>query len=276
MIRYLILRISDLLARAARDRRQLTRGEQLSVVMFFHLGISLVALGIIVLFNAGTYTPWGFFICEGVIIAGCIILTVRVPAFQTFLRAALGPPGAWREQVKQSSNGNAQGSNGNASGQEETAQKGNGTAKEASGVKKAEEIAGAVLIAAFVVQFAALVFLLWATGGPIDSPFAELTLAIAVFTPFLANDPKTVGSVVAASIVYYAGLIAVFSQTHDGTRVDTSVWAYFAVNVMILLGAITFTMYESLARSWQDGMAEFMEQPPEGTSQDDPSAPAET
>ncbi len=243
MFRYLILRFSELLARAARERRQLTRGEQLSVVMVFHLGILLVALAIILIFKAAAYIPWWFFICEGVIIIGCVILTVRVPAFQEFIRAALGPPGARKEDEKRKS--------------DETAQ-------EASGVKKAEEIAGAVLITAFIVQFAALTFLLWATGGPIQSPFAEMTLAIAVFTPFLANDPKTVVFVVVASIVYYAGLIFVFSQTHNGSSSNPSVWAYFAVNVMILLGAIAFTMYESLARSWQNGLG------------DDPPAPAET
>jgi len=255
MSRYLISRISELLARAARERRQLTRGEQLSVVLFFHLGISLVALAIILIFNAAAYTPWGFFICEGMIIVACVILTVRVPAFQDFIRAALGPPGARK--------GNGE-------------RKSNGTAREASGVKKAEEIAAAVLIAAFVVQFAALTFLLWATGGPINSPFAELTLAIAVFTPFLANDPTTVMSVVAASIVYYAGLIFAFSQTHDGSSSNPSVWAYFAVNVMILLGAIAFTMYESLARSWQNGLAELVKMPPEQASEGEASTAAET
>jgi hypothetical protein len=242
MVRNVLSRFSELLARAARERRQLTRGEQLSVVMFFHLGISVVALGIMLAFRAATHTPWGFFVCEGAIVIGCAIITVRVPAFQEFGRAAVGPPAARQRYRENELSGPSEGS---------------------PEVKRAEEVAGVILIAAFIVQFAALVFLLWATGGPINSPFAELTLAIAVFTPFLANDPKTIIFVVAASIVYYAGLILMFSLTHDGSSANPSVWAYFAVNVVILLGAITFTLYESLARSWQTGLGDFVELPPE-------------
>ena len=137
-------------------------------------------------------------------------------------------------------------------------------------------IARSGLIGAFFVQFAALVFLLWETGGPIDSPFAELTLAIAVFTPFLANDPKTVLFVVLVTIVYYAVLTLVFSETHDGSSVSTSPWAYFAVNVTILLGAIIFTMIESVARRVQSGMADLVDPPDEQEHGIDPTVPAET
>ncbi|HVD39789.1 MAG TPA: hypothetical protein VNC16_02145 [Solirubrobacterales bacterium] len=223
--------LSGLLARAARDR-QLTRGEQISVVMVGHLGVLAGVALIRWAFDVGEGLPGGFLVGEGIIIVACGILTIRVPEFQSYL----GRAGSRQRKA--------------------AAEKSSPQRKES-----AEKIAGFVLIAAFIVQFAALTALLWETGGPIESPFAELTLAIAVFTPFLANNSNTVLSVVAASIIYYALVILVYGNTHPEPKTilqvpDTSDWAYFWVNVMILLGAITFTIFESLARSWQAKEAE--------------------
>ena len=223
--------------------------------MVFHVGIGFTALVIMVAFDAANHAPWGFYVCEGVIVFGCAAVTGRFPALQDFGRTVLGPPGERPKRRRRKARRRA--------GKE-------------SEVKLAERIAGIALIGAFFVQFAALVFLLWETGGPIDSPFAELTLAIAVFTPFLANDPKTVLFVVLVTIVYYAVLTLVFSETHDGSSVSTSPWAYFAVNVTILLGAIIFTMIESVARRVQSGIADLVDPPDEQEHGIDPTVPAET
>ena len=93
MARYLWLRLSALLARAARERRQLTRSEQLGLVMVFHVGIGFTALVIMVAFDAANHAPWGFYVCEGVIVFGCAAVTGRFPALQDFGRTVLGPPG---------------------------------------------------------------------------------------------------------------------------------------------------------------------------------------
>jgi hypothetical protein len=229
-------RASSLLARARRDH-EFTRGEQLSVVMVAHIGILSGAFVISWAFDVGSGLPRPFVIGEFLIIAICGFITVRIPEFQSFLKAA-GPPMQHANAV-------------DGTGPDE-----NTTATQV------EKWAGVALIGAFIVQFAALASLLWATGGPIGSPFAEMTLAIAVFTPFLANRSETVGSVVAASIIYYAVFILLYSNNHPQPRTQIeyvkiyasthpSVWAYFWVNVMILLGSITFWIYDSLARSWQ-------------------------
>jgi hypothetical protein len=200
--------------------------------MVAHVGILLGALALSLVFDIGSSLPTEFVVGELSIIAICGFLTVRVPELRAYALKAAAPG---TRPVD-----------------------GRGT-DEGVSATNAEKVAGVALIGAFIVQFAALASLLWATGGPIESPFAEMTLAIAVFTPFLANRGETVGSVVAASIVYYALLTLVYSGSHPRpeTRIafekayamtHPSVWAYFWVNVMILVGAITFTMYESLAR----------------------------
>lgn len=63
---------------------------------------------------------------------------------------------------------------------------------------------------AFVLQFAALTPLLEETGGPIDSPFTQLAIAFAVFTPILANELRTIGIALVASIGYYWVMIELY------------------------------------------------------------------
>lgn len=239
------MRIVGLLARAGRDRL-LTRREQVSVVLVAHVGILSGVLLLRWAFQAGSSLPTEFLAGEILIIVTCGFLTVRIPGLQAYVgKAASTPDGG-----------------GTASGTD--AEEG---AKTTGGptATKIEKAAGVVLIGAFIVQFVAFASLLWAAGGPIDSPFAEMTLAIAVFTPFLANKGETIGSVVVASIAYYAVLILAYSNSHPRPRTlaayekayattHPSVWAYFWVNVMILIGAITFSIYEALARSSQTGV----------------------
>lgn len=227
--------LSRLLARAARDR-QFTRREQLSIVMASHIGILGGALLIEWIFQLSSGIPIGFIIGEGLIIAAAMPFAVKLPWLADLWRLAAGPPALTHDS-------------GDEAAQRDAAKK-----------ESVENLAGGVLIGASIVQFAALAMLLWGTGGPIESPFAEMTLMIAVFTPFIANQPKTIGSVVAASVIYYAIFILIYTNSHP--KPDTipefkealatpgpSVWAYFSVNVMILLGAIAFTIFESLVRS---------------------------
>jgi hypothetical protein len=239
--------LSDLFARAARDRR-LSRGEQIGVVMVSHIGIFVVVFLIQAAFMDSDL-PTGFIVGEVVIIGLCLLLSARFPELQAWFQKALRP-----KPRRSSSNS------------------GNDAARKK---EESEQLAAIALILAFVAQFAALGFLLWGTGGPIESPYAELTLAIAVFTPFIANEPYTVVSVVGASIAYYALLILCYSETHDLPKLVVGLdrpsdWSYFFVNVTILIGAITFTIYESLARSWQAAQDEEPEISEFATGNGDP------
>jgi hypothetical protein len=239
-MRSVFAHLSSLLARASRDR-QLTRKEQLSVVLVGHIGILVGALVIEWKFNLGSQLPQEFIVCELAIIGVCIFLTGRLPWLKSYIEPATG-------RASNPSEGAVP---------EESV-----VSREKAPDTKVEKLAGVVLIGVSIGQFAALASLLWATGGPIESPFAEMTLAIAVFTPFLANEAKTVGFVVVASIVYYAVLILLYSNSHPAPETpqefrvafeahDPSLWAYFCVNILILLGATAFTIFESVVRSWE-------------------------
>lgn len=248
-------RLTDFLAHAARERRRLKRSEQLALVMVFHLGIVATAFLVMLGFHAAHRPPLWFYICEGVIIFGCAAVTVRFPALQEF--GSTGP-GTTQGRPKL------------------RRRKADRPLSNESEVERAESVAGVVLVVAFLVQFGALWSLLWATGGPIQSPFAELTLAIAVFTPFLANESTTILSVVGFTVIYYVGLILAFTLSHDGSSVSTSAWAYFAVNVTILVGAIIFSMIESVFRSAHTGGAVLADPPDEPGTGMDPTVPVET
>lgn len=226
--------LSEPLAKAARDRR-LTRREQLSVVRVGHFGVLGAALLVVWRFETGSGVPIVFIVGEAAIIIICGLLTTENPSLRRFWARALG----W-----DSKDGEAEAAD--DGGEESTPE---------------EKIAGVVLFLAFIVQFAALGSLLWETGGPLKSPFAGMTLAIAIFTPFIANEAKTVLSVVALSILYYAGLIYFYADSHPAPSSPQQLqaaieaappdWAYFVVNVLVLLGAIIFTIYESLVRGWE-------------------------
>jgi hypothetical protein len=221
-----------LLALAAWDRER-TRREQLSVVAVGHLGIFVVGLLVVSVFQLSSGIPVVFLVGELFILVISTPFVVSLPGLQDYFRLPEGLPGERPDSDDESA-----------------------TRKTA----KKEEWAGRVLIWASIVQFAALAALLWETGGPLESPFAEMTLMIAVFTPFIANKPKTIGFVVVAVIVYYAILIWLYSKAHPNPVTveefeailpvdDPSVWAYFLVNVLILLGATALTIFESFVHS---------------------------
>ncbi len=231
-MRLVALQLRRLFRRIGRDR-PFTRREQLSLVMASHVGILIGALVIGAIFSLSSGLPTEFVLCELAIIVLAAPFSIKFPGLEEVFVFAMGPPLEAHYP-------------GGEEFQEEAEKK-----------EAVENVAGGVLILASVLQFAALAWLLWGTGGPIDSPFAEMTLIIAVFTPFIANNPKTIGVVVVASITYYAVFIWLFTQTHSPPpaipRVDAtvdmpgpSVWAYFCVNVMILVGGIVFTTLESL------------------------------
>ena len=234
-VRLVVADLLKLLERASRERK-LTRREQLSVVGVGHAGIFAGAWLIQALFDVGAGLPTGFVVGESLIILACVPFAVKIklPGVEGYFLQAADPQRPH---------------NSHQSGDKDD-------------IESAEEAAGRVLIAAFIVQFVALGFLLWNSGGPIESPFAELTLAIAVFTPFLANKPITIASVLVLSVLYYAFFIFTYSTTEsvptklteyksDYLAHHPSLWAYFCVNVIILIGALGMTIFESIARSRQ-------------------------
>jgi hypothetical protein len=245
---------SRLLERIRRERR-FTRREQLSLVGASHVGILFGTWVIVSTVEVSPGLPRGFVFGELAILAmtAPFALRIRLPVLEDLFRFASGslPP--------------------EAADLDHEARRVESAKKE-----RVENFAGFILILASIVQFAALALLLWGTGGPIESPFAEMALIIAVFTPYIANNPATIGVVVLASIGYYAFLILLYTSDHspeaihvfkqvlesgalDGANplgkfeeaLETSIpseWAYFLVNVMILVGGIMFTVFESSLR----------------------------
>src|SRR6185295_1863733 len=91
-------------------------------------------------------------------------------------------------------------------------------------------IQATTLLFVYALQFSALISLLVATGGPIDSPFAQMALAIAVFTPFIVNKWWTVGLILLTTVVYYAVFVAVFGfEDPEATR--PTPFSFIAVNL---------------------------------------------
>jgi len=87
--------------------------------------------------------------------------------------------------------------------------------------------AGLVIACVFVP----LTFLLNATGGPVKSPFAQMVLAFAIFTPFVANENGTKIAVLVLSIAYYAGVVG-FMHAWPDSGADR--WAFFSVNAIFV------------------------------------------
>jgi hypothetical protein len=112
---------------------------------------------------------------------------------------------------------------------------------------------GGILLFSYLLQFAEFYFLLKATGGPIDSPFAPMLVAIAIFTPVIVNKAWTAWMIVTTTIAYYT-VFALLYQFEDcewrhvsATRslcepMRPKPIAFVAVNVLILLlaGVLTF------------------------------------
>lgn len=93
---------------------------------------------------------------------------------------------------------------------------------------------------AFLLQFAALTPLLVQTGGPMNSPFAQLALAFAVFPPILANSPATMVVATASSVLYVGG--AVFFL--DATSGPPGKGVFVAVTALVLFATVGLAMLD--------------------------------
>jgi len=84
----------------------------------------------------------------------------------------------------------------------------------------------------FVLQFVALKFILVQTGGLIESPFAQLAVAFAVFTPILATRVETIVISLIATIGYYWYMLERYGYEHLKTQPGTAVFG--AVTTLIV------------------------------------------
>lgn len=96
-----------------------------------------------------------------------------------------------------------------------------------------------MLLLVYTLQLGSMITLLMATGGPIDSPFAPMTLAIAVFTPFIVNKWWTVGLIIVSTMIFYSVFVGIAGFDKELTRPERG--AYIAVNLFILLLASLMT-----------------------------------
>lgn len=110
---------------------------------------------------------------------------------------------------------------------------------ERSGDAVRKRIQEAVLLLVYILQLGSMVALLLATGGPIDSPFAPMTLAIAIFAPFIVNKWWTVGFIILSTGVFYAVFVGIVGFDEETTRPKPG--AYIAVNIVILILASLMT-----------------------------------
>lgn len=112
----------------------------------------------------------------------------------------------------------------------------------------------AMLLLVYTLQLGSMVALLLATGGPIDSPFAPMALAIAVFTPFIVNKWWTVGLIIVSTMIFYSVFVGIAgfdkelaAAVEEGERrpgfnlTRPEPGAYIAVNLFILLLASLMT-----------------------------------
>lgn len=89
-----------------------------------------------------------------------------------------------------------------------------------------------ILLLIFALQFGSMAALLIATGGPIDSPFAPMALAIGVFTPFIVNEWWTVALIIVTTMAFYVLIIMIVG--FSGEKSHPQPIAYAAVNLFIL------------------------------------------
>lgn len=181
-----------------------TRPEQLVAVFVAHLAVVTFVLVLILIFEAVPHMPWLFVAAEVGILLVCVWPLVRYEQIQkVFVGLGLAKESAQNTSPKERA-------------------------------VTLNRLAGYALLLAFTLQMAALIPLLKQTGGPIRSPFAQMTVALAIFTPFLANRPLTVASVGAIIAVYYVGLVTWMNNIRTE-------WPYLAVNLSILAVSVLLT-----------------------------------
>ncbi len=173
------------------------------------IGVSLIML---LIFGHGLeeLPPTPFIVCEMAIIAMCFV-------------AASITPGPWLSAVEKVL--------GNIAIIERFFDR--------HGVALGRRSQATVLLLAYFLQFTSLIPLLTSTGGPIDSPFAQMALAIAIFTPFIVNKPWTIVLVLAMTMVYYIAFVAAYGL--DDEHIRPTPGSFVAVNLLILLLASILT-----------------------------------
>jgi uncharacterized protein YndB with AHSA1/START domain len=201
---------------ASKEREErFTREEQLGMVIFAHgLILSGVWLIIWLIFDHGLpqTPPLRFILCEVFILVMCFVVDFASP--DPFISAGkksginVVPAEAWLYK---------------------------------HGAKFKGRLMAIALLIAYIVQFFALVSLLEATGGPIDSPFAQMALVIGIFTPFIANKFWMMGFAVVTTVVYYAIFVSTYGFESPQAQRPTPA-SFFAVNVMILMLAFALTL----------------------------------
>jgi len=191
----------------------LTRQQQLAMVVFGH-GIILVGVILIMRFAFGPeladWPPATFIVFEIAIIVMCWIgaFTDPKPLWDALERVLAI---TWlKERVERRSGSVARG------------------------------FQAAALLSAYGFQFAALIPLLSATGGPIDSPFAQMALAIAIFTPVIINKVWTVLAVILTTMIYYGAFVEVYGFS-DANAPRPAGGSFVAVNLLILVLASILT-----------------------------------
>lgn len=126
----------------------------------------------------------------------------------------------------------------------------------ASVSRRAENFRAIILLVAFGLQFVALEGLLTSTGGPVESPFAPLAVAIAIFSPFVANNPATMFGILVTTLVFYFVMVNDYSFVGDGVDAGRpSKWAYYAINAGLLTGSVILSIFDVLNRQDQAALA---------------------
>jgi hypothetical protein len=106
-----------------------------------------------------------------------------------------------------------------------------------------DRLAQILLLVAFSVQLLDVMPLLEKTGGAIDSPFAQLTVVFAIFTPYVANNGLTMLASLGVTIVFY---VACVLQFDNPTELHAPAASYLIVNGAILLFTTFVTLFDSL------------------------------
>jgi hypothetical protein len=195
------------------------RKEQLSVVRMFHIVILGGVWAIVLASDMASSPPRFFIVFEISIILMCGLMSLENPPLKRFIARFI-------DSKKKE------------------------TVTENQSRVYFENIQGKALLVAFALQFAALWPLLTETGGPIESPFAQMAVVFAIFTPFIANRWMTSISALVITIAYYAALLTI---AHWEELEPPSVWVYFGVNVMILILAVALTLVDLLVRDRASG-----------------------
>lgn len=109
-----------------------------------------------------------------------------------------------------------------------------------------DRVQDGIVLLIFAMQFGSMALLLIATGGPIESPFAPMALAIGVFTPFIVNKWWTVILTISATMAFYALIILIVGFGGDPATPEESAFAVVNLFILALASIMTFKRRDSL------------------------------